>query len=554
MVKIQSESVPGLLKLWFEFGNESFLVYLPSFKTLGLSWVTFSELEGFSIETESPLLTNYKYKYMRKVIGLLLLLSMHLPSFSQEQNQDAALNGLSGPSKTAIENLEKDIPQLMQKADVPGLSIALIRDGKLVWNGAFGVANATTRKPVTSETIFEAASLSKPVFAYGVLKLVDEGKLDLDTPLNKYLGSNYDVVNDDRINLITARRVLSHTSGFPNWRPDGSKSLPINFKPGEKFSYSGEGMVYLSRIVEKITGMKLEDFMQQYVLQPLGMKSSSYIWQDSYDNLKVFKHDQVGIVSGRNQPQGGHAEAIKEGGNAAASLCTTATDYAKFVIAILNGKGLKKETWKQMLTPQVRVNEKYPEIAWGLGIGLETMNEGEYFWHWGDNGDSKAYITAFLPEKNAVVYFANADNGLSFAKEILDDAIGGQHPALSHLNYERYNSSSRGFIKSIIAKGAEQALQDYKEQSGQNGAVLLDEQRMNSFGYSLIRMKKLEDAIVIFEQNTKDFSQSWNVWDSLAEAYMDKGNKELAIKYYQKSIELNPANTNGIQQLKNLKP
>jgi CubicO group peptidase (beta-lactamase class C family) len=122
------------------------------------------------------------------------------------------------PVKEAIHKLETDIPVLLEKSDVPGLSIALVREGRIVWSGAFGISNANTRKPVTSTTIFEAASLSKPVFAYAVLRLVDEGKLNLDTPLNKYLGNNYDVVNDERINLITARNVLSHTSGFPNWR------------------------------------------------------------------------------------------------------------------------------------------------------------------------------------------------------------------------------------------------------------------------------------------------------------------------------------------------
>src|SRR5882724_2726445 len=148
-----------------------------------------------------------------------LFLCIYLPSRGQKHSDDP---------KTAVERLKKDIPELMKKADVPGMSVALIHDGKLVYNAVFGVTNAATQKPVTSETVFEAASLSKPVFAYGVLKLVDEGKLNLDTPLNKYLGNNYDVVDDPRINLITARRVLSHTSGFPNWRDnDHTKTLLI---------------------------------------------------------------------------------------------------------------------------------------------------------------------------------------------------------------------------------------------------------------------------------------------------------------------------------------
>jgi CubicO group peptidase (beta-lactamase class C family) len=360
-------------------------------------------------------------------------------------------------------------------------------------------------------------------------------------------------VNDDRINLITARRVLSHTSGFPNWRDnDGTKTLLIHFTPGEKFSYSGEGMVYLSKVVEKITGMRFEKFMQKYALQPLGMTASSYIWRNRFDSLKAYRHDLFGKLSGRNQPNDGREDTVHDNGNAAASLCTTARDYAKFVIAVLNGTGLKKQTWEQMLTPQIRVNEKYPPIAWGLGIGLETMPEGKYFWHWGDNGDSKAYVTAFLPNKNAVVYFADGANGLSFTKEILDDAIGGDHPALKHLDYDRYNSPGRTLLKSAMANGAAQALKDYNQQR-KNTNDTISEQKINEIGYVFVNMKKFDDAVAIFEQNTIDFPQSWNAWDSFAEVYMDKGNKDLAIKYYEKSLQLNPDNKNGAEQLKKLK-
>jgi CubicO group peptidase (beta-lactamase class C family) len=496
---------------------------------------------------------------MKKIVfPLALLLLACCLSRSQQQKQVATTINNSqwnnpATTKAIIARLEKDVPHLLREADVPGISVALIRDGKLIWSGAFGVMNTETKKPVTAETVFEAASLSKPVFAYAVMKLVDEGKLNLDTPLNKYLGNNYDVVNDKRINLITARHVLSHTSGFPNWRDnDGTKTLLIHFTPGEKFSYSGEGIVYLSKVVEKITGLPFEDFMQRYALGPLGMQASSYIWQDRFDSLKAYRHDLLGKLTGRNQPPGGHA-AVPEEGNPAASLCTTAGDYAKFIIAILNGTGMKKATWEQMLTPQIKVDDKYPQVAWGLGVGLETMAEGKYFWHWGDNGDSKAYVTAFLPGKNAMVYFADGSNGLSFTKEILDDAIGGDHPALAHLNYDRYNSPSRTLLKSAIAKGAVPALKDYRERRKQDSGLMISESKINDLGYALLRMKKLDDAIEVFRQNTDDFPQSWNVWDSLAEAYMDKGDKEQAIRYYEKSLGLNPANSNGVAQLKKLR-
>jgi CubicO group peptidase (beta-lactamase class C family) len=448
-------------------------------------------------------------------------------------------------TSSAIAGLEKDIPNLMKLADIPGMSAALVRNGKLVWTKSFGVKNVETNEPVTNETIFEAASLSKVVFAYAVLKLVDEGKIDLDVPLNKYLGNNYDVGDDPRLNSITARRVLSHTGGFPNWRSQGAKTLPINFTPGERFSYSGEGFVYLSKVVEKITGMQLEDFMQKTVLQPLGMTHSSFVWQDKYDQMAVYRHDSLGKKSFRNQ---------NKEFNAAASLRTTAEDYGRFMAALLNGKGLKKKTLEAMFTPQINVNAKAPQVFWGLGVGLETTEEGKSFWHWGDQGDSKAYLTAFLPKKDAIVYFANSSNGLSITTEILADAIGGTHPGVAWLNYDRYDSPARALLKAIIARGAAEPLHQYLEQRKQKSALKISESQINSMGYALLRMKKVDDAIEIFKQNAVDFPDSANAWDSLAEAYMTKGEKDLAIKYYEKSLELNPQNNGAIEQLKKLKP
>src|SRR5664279_788809 len=192
---------------------------------------------------------------MKRIASLFILFSIKcMACWAQQQGQPVSITTHEfaknqAIAEVAIARLTRDIPTLIKESDVPGLSIALVRNGKLVWSKAFGIANADTKKPVTNETVFEAASLSKPVFAYAVLKLVDVGKLNLDTPLNKYLGNNYDVVNDDRINFITARHVLSHTSGFRNLRDnDGTKTLLIHFTPGEKFSCSGEGMVYLSKV------------------------------------------------------------------------------------------------------------------------------------------------------------------------------------------------------------------------------------------------------------------------------------------------------------------
>src|SRR5262249_14228532 len=144
-------------------------------------------------------------------------------------------------SKTAspIADLEKQLPQLMADAMVPGLSVAIIKDGKLDWRRGFGVTDAASKKLVDHDTVFKAASMSKPVFAYAVMKLCEKGVLNLDTPLTKYARERF-LEGDARLDLITARHVLSHTSGFQNWRSN-KEPLAIHFTPGEKHMYSGEG-------------------------------------------------------------------------------------------------------------------------------------------------------------------------------------------------------------------------------------------------------------------------------------------------------------------------
>lgn len=486
-------------------------------------------------------------------LAFILLFSISVPA---QKTKFAPVSDYK-KKEAAIAQLEKNLPALMKAADIPGISIALIRGGKTVWTHAFGVKNSETKEAVTEETVFEAASLTKPVFAYAVLKLVDAGKLDLDAPLNKYLPGNYDVeASDARLSQITARRVLTHSTGFPNWRaPRNSKTLPIYFTPGERFSYSGEGFVYLSKAVEKITGMKFDEYVRQVVFAPLGMANSTLAWEEKHTQTKTFNHDLLGNPSG----QGEGATA-----NAAGSLLTTAADYAKFVSAILNGTGLKKETRRQMTTPQIRVNESCrncltpptgklsTEIAWGLGWGLQTTDEGNSFWHWGDNGDNKAFIVAFEKQKDGIVVLTNGANGLFILKEILADGLGGKHPALAWINTGRHDSPARVLLKSIVTDGAEKAIAEYRKRRETSPAERLDEASVNRLGYDLLRALKIDEAIAVFLLNTEDFPKSANTWDSLAEGYMINGDKEKAIENYKKSLALNPDNKGAAEQIKKL--
>jgi CubicO group peptidase (beta-lactamase class C family) len=451
----------------------------------------------------------------------------------------------------AKEHLEVALPELMKKATIPGLEIALIEHGATYWLGSFGVKNSASQLPVTSETVFEAASLSKTVFAYGVLKLVDQGKLDLDSPLTKYLPKPY-IDGDERLKLITARYVLSHRTGFPNWRGDGN-ALTIRFTPGDRFSYSGEGFVYLQKVVEQITGKSLDEYMRFAVFEPLGMTSSSYVWRNDYEERKSSGHDVAGQPVERRKPK----EA-----NAAASLQTTATDYARFLDAILSGVGLKRETVKMMEEPQVAVDpactnctdrtpkELSKEIFWGLGWGIAKTGRGEILWHWGDNGAFKCFVAVNVKQKDGVILFTNSENGLGIAPEVTRLAMGENLSPFGWLKYDRYDSPAMQFSRALREGGTTAAIGEF-EKDLQSGKI--PEETINSAGYRLLGQKKTSQAIELFQLNVRLHPDSWNVYDSLAEAQMNNGEKELAIKNYEKSLALNPNNPNGEAMLKKLR-
>src|SRR5262245_12567958 len=237
--------------------------------------------------------------------------------------------------------LATNVGQLISEALVPGLSMAVVGNGSIETLTTAGVRNAGDGAPIDQQTIFDAASLSKPVFAYAVLQLIDAGALALDMPLARHV-PDY-VQGDPRADTITVRHVLSHTSGLPNWR---ASDLPLKtyFPPGERFSYSGEGFVWLQRVVEAITGDPTDVLLHRLVFEPLEMRQSSFVWQSAFDVNYADPHDAALVPDLKKKP----ATA-----NTAASLQTTARDYARFLQAVLSGARLKPETARLWLAPQV---------------------------------------------------------------------------------------------------------------------------------------------------------------------------------------------------------
>ncbi|HEY0752552.1 MAG TPA: serine hydrolase domain-containing protein [Ktedonobacteraceae bacterium] len=212
----------------------------------------------------------------------------------------------------------------MREAHVPGLGLSLMRDARVAWQGFWGRKRADSEEPVTEQTIFQAASLSKPLFAYAVLSLAQQGTFDLDRPLTAYLPAA-SLPDDPLVERISGRVVLCHLSGWPNWREEGQPLTRLR-EPGKRFGYSGEGFGYLQQAIEALTGLPLETFMQQTACAPLGLARSSYLWTAGEQAACAGAHDATG------QPMPPFSLATP---HAAASLHTTPADYARFLCAML---------------------------------------------------------------------------------------------------------------------------------------------------------------------------------------------------------------------------
>jgi CubicO group peptidase (beta-lactamase class C family) len=294
-------------------------------------------------------------------------------------------------------------------------------------------------QPADESSIFQAASLSKPIFAYIVMKMVDRGEIDLDTPICQY--TDMDRFEDKEMAaIITPRMVLKHTTGLPNWAAgpssDAWPTSVIRFKyPANScFSYSGEGFSYLQRAVEAIRGVSLNEIAREEVFEPLKMNSTSYGWLPQYDSIALDGFNRAA----ENRGQGRHPRE-----NSAYTLRTNATEYTLFLRALMEGKGLSAASHAEMLAPQVhaiRYADNHRDcdstVWWALGLGAiysdttaaEKVADPRYYYHWGDNGNFKA-LFVFRPEnRRGIVYFTNSANGHDMVTSVIQATFGEMLP------------------------------------------------------------------------------------------------------------------------------
>jgi len=552
-------------------------------------------------------------------------------------------------------DLGRTIQERMKFYKVPGVSIAVINNYKVEWARSYGVKDVETNEPVTTETLFQAGSISKSVAAMTALKRVEQGKIALDKNINDKLTSWKLPDNEFTAkSKVTLANLLSHTGGltvhgFPGYAageqiptlpqvldgaaPANTAAVRVDMEPGTKFRYSGGGTTIAQLAIMDIEKKPYPQIAQETVLGPLGMTSSTYSQPLPAETRK----NAASGHRGNGKTVEGKIHIYPE--MAAAGLWTTPTDLGKFAIEVqlsLAGKSnkvLSKEMTTKMVTPFISDNV-------GMGFFIEKHGQATYFGHGGADEGFRAQLLAHLDKGYGAAVMVNSDNGeimneiiRAIAKEYqwedylpqpletvsvdparLDDYTGRflvnpdrvltvtkengrlyAEPTLSpkvelfalseneftrtdvNVQYAfakdeggkadsvkiRFNGGTtearrlaQGAVipyEQLIAGKFAEAIEAYKKikrETPNNNAVA--EERLNSVGYSLLEQKKVAAAIAVFKANVEMYPQSWNVYDSLGEAYLANGEKELAITNYKKSLELNPQNTNAVEMLKKI--
>lgn len=376
----------------------------------------------------------------------LLLVAVLVPAslLAQAPKADPPKSPTGPPEIVRLDNtrlqaaeVDRIVEGLMQKAHVTGLALAVLNHGQIVYQKAFGLRNVERDEPLTVESVMYGASFTKAAFAYMVMQLVDEQVIDLDQPVTGYLSKPLpefpkyaDLRADDRYKQITARMLLSHTAGFPNFRflnDDGK--LDIKFEPGTRYAYSGEGINLLGFVVEQITGRSVADLMRTRVFDRFGMRRTSMVWETRFASDYADGYDAQGKLI---------EHVRKQSPRPAGSMDTTLIDYAKFLRGVLKGDGLSLTARQQMFSPQIRIHslKQFPTFApetttendgirlsYGLGWGLFWSPFGKAFFKEGHDEGTENHAVCFDERKTCLLVLTNSSNGHSLFKDLLENVL-----------------------------------------------------------------------------------------------------------------------------------
>jgi CubicO group peptidase (beta-lactamase class C family) len=396
------------------------------------------------------------------------------PAASHE-DPTRAVKRLDGSSITPKE-IDATVTRLLRDGKVTGAGIAIFNDGTITYLKAYGYRDKEKGLPLTADSVMTSASLSKSIFAYMVMQLVQEKILDLDKPVYQYLPMPLpeyrfyrDLAGDERYKKITLRMLLSHTSGFPNWRAFTDGKLEIHFEPGTRFAYSGEGIDLAQLVVEEVTHKPLDELMHERVFDPLGMRNTDMLWQELFekDFANAYDEDENSLGPQR-----------RTRADAAGSMQTTLRDYALFLQALAQGKGLAPATRDLMLSPQIAIVSKhqFPSLdsettdenkaiclSYGLGWGLYWSPYGRAFFKEGHDEGWRHYAVYFDKAGSGMLIMTNSSNGEGIYQALLETLLADTYTPIEWESFTPYTALPPGvaIIKPREVAVAPAALQSY---------------------------------------------------------------------------------------------
>ena len=465
-------------------------------------------------------------------------------------------------------SIDEYIKSVINDFQIPGLALAVVKDNNIYFEKAYGLKNLNTKDSLSVKSVFHMSSVSKPFVVTAIIQLVEKGKMKLDDPLVKYLP--YFKLDDPYYKEITIKQILTHTSGMPDvqdyeWNKpqfdDGAAERYVRSlanekmiaKPGEKFRYSNMAFDVLADVISKVSSMTFENYIKEKILNPLNMKESDFLRERIKPDLRTSGH----IFN--LQPRVSEIYPYNRIHAPSSCLESNVTEMCNWAIAnmnkgFLNGKRILDESsYKLLFEPQFKAsderffNENADQFI-GLSWFIKQYRGFKTIFHSGGDLGYRSEII-MIPEKSLAVivasnYSSTPINGLAFG---LIDIVLGYAP--------QYSKIPISFVmgKIIIMEGVENAIAFYKEnKNNSTDKYFWGEDQLNTLGYQLMNNNRLDDALEIFKLNVEIFPQGFNTYDSLGEAYMRAGKKELAIKNYEKSLQINPKNENAVEMLKQL--
>ncbi|MEO6136306.1 MAG: serine hydrolase [Ginsengibacter sp.] len=460
------------------------------------------------------------------------------------------------------DSIDMFLKKTMQQRRIPGLQLAIVKNGQIEKTGNYGIANLQDSVPVDSRTLFTINSITKAFTGIAIMQLVEAGKLQLSSPVSSYLTNL-----PESWKQVTIQQMLSHISGIPDivdeeeailispYGLDASwkqiQTLPMDFKPGEKFSYNQTNYLLLGRIIDTLSGMRFTEFITKEQLIKAGMPNTIRAGFGATKDVIMHAAQQYQYRKGKLQNMFFSFDYPLQ---TAAGMSSTATEMANWIIALQSNLFLKeKESMAALWAPAILNNGKtggFTRLLNGYAAGWPVVVREEHP-AFAPVGGGRSAVFVYPNDNLSIIVLSNLSGGSPDA--FIDELAGFYIPDMKESNGFGLSSSIKLLRSDLEKSGYNNAVKAFEKIKKLHTGFELPEADVNNWGYKLINQKRIKDALEIFKLNVYLYPSSANAFDSLGEMYAELGNKELAIKNYEQSVKLNPQNSNAKSQIEKLK-